>query len=308
MSCTRMFSTGMSSPEAISPKMTSAGLISLIVATVGRIEELDRLLANLDRQSHRDFEVIVVDQNPDHRLAPVLERHPALSLRRLRSERGLSRARNCGLAASRGDLIAIPDDDCWYPPELLASVAAWFRTHPEYGLLGTALRTDAGEPSGPRAPRAAMPCTRRNVWRCAVSTALFLRREVSGAVGGFNDQIGVGCQTAFQSGEETDYVLRALGRGFQMWYEPGLTVHHPALDSIERLRKTTYPSALGSGRVLRMHGYRWHEVGGHLMRSLGGAAVSLCRGELRRAEVYVRRASGQLVGYLASPEAGSRRA
>jgi hypothetical protein len=83
-----------------------------------------------------------------------------------------------------------------------------------------------------------------------------------------------------------------------MWYESSLIVHHPPLDSIERLKKTTYPFALGMGWVLRLHGYPLHQVGGHLLRSLGGAAVSLCQGDLGRSKVYVLRGTGQLLGYL----------
>jgi glycosyltransferase involved in cell wall biosynthesis len=281
-------------------------MISLIVATVGRVAELDRLLGSLEEQSYRDFEVIVVDQNPDDRLLPVLQRHAGLGvelrierrIEHLRSERGLSRARNVGLRAARGDILAVPDDDCWYPRNLLANVAGWFESHSGFGLLSTAVRSAEYQPCGPNSPEASCPCTKSNVWRCAVSTALFMRQSVAAAVGRFNENIGVGAASAYQSGEETDYVLRALEHGFQMWYEPSLTVHHPPLDSIERLKKTTYPFALGTGRVLRMHDYPLYEVSGHLMRSLGGAAVSFCRGDLERAQVYVVRGAGQLVGYL----------
>jgi glycosyltransferase involved in cell wall biosynthesis len=101
-------------------------MISLLVATLGRVDELNRLLASLENQD-AGFEVLVVDQNPDDRLAPVLAAHSRLAARHLRSERGLSRARNVGLRAAQGDLIAIPDDDCWYPAGLLARVEEWFR-------------------------------------------------------------------------------------------------------------------------------------------------------------------------------------
>jgi GT2 family glycosyltransferase len=273
-------------------------VISLIVATIHRVDELDRLLVSLEQQTTSDFEVIVVDQNPDDRVVRLLEAHHRLAIRHLRSARGLSRARNVGLSAACGELIAIPDDDCWYPPELLAAVAAWFDAHPRFGLLGTMVRTADNQPSGPRSPAASCRCTKSNVWSCAVSTALFMRRTVTDAVGGFNEDIGVGAASPYQSGEETDYVLRAFEHGFEMWYEPSLTVHHPPLDSVTRLRKTTYPFALGTGRVLRMHGYPLHEVGAHLARSFGGVAVSLCCGELNRAVVYALRGAGQLAGYI----------
>jgi len=276
-------------------------MISLIVATVNRVAEFDRLLCSLEEQSYRDFEVILVDQNPDDRLVPVLRRHARLATQHLRSERGLSRARNAGLRAAKGDILAIPDDDCWYPEHLLADVAGWFESHPAFGLLGTGLRNAKNKSSGPNLPPASCRCTKNNVWRCAISPAMFLRCPVAAAVGGFNEDIGVGAHSAYQSGEETDYVLRALEHGFQMWYESSLTVHHPPMHSIERLRKTTYPFALGTGCILRMHRYPLGQVGGHLIRSFGGAAVSLCRGDWDRAQVYVLRGAGQLVGYLSGP-------
>jgi glycosyltransferase involved in cell wall biosynthesis len=276
-------------------------MISLIVATLHRVPELDRLLASLEEQSCRDFEVIVVDQNPDNRLVPVLSRHPRLRIEHLRSERGLSRARNVGLQAASGDLVAIPDDDCWYPRNLLSSVVEWFASHPDFGLLSTALHNAEYKSSGPNLPPASCRCTKSNVWRCAISTAMFMQRTVTTAIGRFNEDIGVGARSAYQSGEETDYVLRALEQGFEMWYESSLTVHHPSLDSIERLRKTTYPFALGAGCVLRMHDYPLHELGAHVIRSLGGAAVSLCQGNLAKAQVYVLRGAGQLVGYVSAP-------
>ncbi len=272
-------------------------MISLIVATVNRVAEFDRLLCSLEEQSNRDFEVILVDQNPDDRLVPVLRRHARLAIQHLRSERGLSRARNVGLRVALGDILAIPDDDCWYPKHLLAEVAGWFELQTESGWLITAVRDADGRPGGPASSAGSRRCTRSNVWS-AVSTALFMRRSVSTAVGSFNENLGIGAASVYQSGEESDYLLRALEHGFGGWYEPALTVHHSPLGSIERLRKITYSYALGAGRVQRMHNYPLHWVGDQLIRSFGGFAVSLCRGDLARARVYVLRGAGQLVGYV----------
>jgi glycosyltransferase involved in cell wall biosynthesis len=45
---------------------------SLIVATIGRTAELRSLFESPAVQTHRDFEVIVVDQNPDDRVVQTL--------------------------------------------------------------------------------------------------------------------------------------------------------------------------------------------------------------------------------------------
>ena len=87
-----------------------------------------------------------------------------------------------------------------------------------------------------------------------------------------------------------------------MWYEPAFTVHHQDFHSLERMRKMTYPYALGSGYVLRLHGYSWREFGVQLVRSVGGAVFSLCKGNISMAEVYLMRAAGQLRGYCFGPK------
>jgi glycosyltransferase involved in cell wall biosynthesis len=275
-------------------------MISLIVATIERVSELDRLLTSLDAQSYRDFEVILIDQNTDARLTPVLRRHRGLAIRHLECERGLSRARNAGLRVATGEVICFPDDDCWYPASLLESVSGWLERNPDFDAVFTTMRSADNQPVGPRCPSGPVLVTKSNVWSF-ISPAGFLRRAVTDSVGHFREDIGVGANSPYQSGEESDYFLRGLALGFRMWYEPAFTVHHQDFRSLERMRKTTYPYALGSGYVLRLHGYSWREFGVHLVRSVGGAVFSLCQGNLSMAEVYWMRAAGQLRGYCLGP-------
>ena len=283
-------------------------MFSLIVSTLGRVTELDRLLASLDAQAYRDFEVIIVDQNPDDRLLPVLEGHPGLQIRHLRSRRGLSRGRNVGLRAAMGDMIAIPDDDCWYPEQLLATVNDWFGAHPQIDVLLCITRNAENKPMLPKWAPPPGPCVRENLWSCAVSIGMFWRRSVSDAVGFFNENLGVGAPTKFQSSEESDYGLRALQLGFRAWYEPQIFVYHAELQSVARLQRTSYGYALGSGYVARMHHYSLWFLTQTLTRSLGGAALYLCRGELNWAKVYWLRACGQFHGYMFGPREMNRTA
>ena len=91
--------------------------MSLVVATVGRTVELQRFLESMRTQTRRDFEIIVVDQNDDDRLVPILEQAKGwgLDIRHVRqSEKNLSRARNTGIRLAEGAIVAFPDDDCWY--------------------------------------------------------------------------------------------------------------------------------------------------------------------------------------------------
>ena len=57
----------------------------LVVATVGRVAEPERLLASLEAQTHRGFRLLLVDQNLDDRLAPLLDRPRSFEVVSLRS-------------------------------------------------------------------------------------------------------------------------------------------------------------------------------------------------------------------------------
>jgi glycosyltransferase involved in cell wall biosynthesis len=276
-------------------------MISLIIATLGRVDELERLLVSLDAQNYKQFEVLLVDQNEDDRLIPIVQQHPQLAVRRLRSPRGAARARNTGLKVACGAIVGFPDDDCWYPPTVLSSIVQWLDEHPEVDGISGTMRDDRGQAVGPRWLPEPADVSKENLWRTTIAVTAFLRRRVTDSVGFFREDIGVGAPTRYQSGEESDYFLRALALGFRMRYDPSFVVHHPNLHSIERLREKTYPYALGAGYVLRIHGYSWVDFAEYVVRSVGGAVVSLGKGDVSMSQVYLLRAAGQLRGYFWGP-------
>lgn len=278
-------------------------MISLVIPTVNRTVELERLLASLDRQTYKEFEIVVVDQNSDARVSAILEQYRNLKIRHLHAERGASRARNIGLLASSGSVCATPDDDCWYPPELLTLVGSWFTDHSDFDVLLTSVRDECGNIQGPgRRSRVGCACDKYNIWYNGIEFNAFWRRSVIDDVGAFDEFIGPGSETRLQAGEGTDLFLRALGSGHRIWYEPSMSVFHPSPGSIqERILKQTYPYALGTGYVLRKHHYSAYRLTKDFVAySFAGALVSMCRGDMHTTRVRLLRTLGMLVGY-ASP-------
>ena len=273
-------------------------MISLIVATINRVGELQRLLESLHWQTYRDFEVIVVDQNPDDRLNSLLEQNWGFNVARLRSGRGLSRARNVGLPHAKGEIIGFPDDDCWYPKNLLAQIMQAFAAHPESGVVFAILRDAQNQPIGPRWPVCPGHWTKKDVWLRGISPAGFLRREAADAIGCFNEKIGIGAAGAYQSGEDVDYFVRPLEKGWQIWYDPAVTVHHPPFHTLERILERSYSYALGGGYTLRVHGYPVGMLINMLVRSTAGVVVYLCKGDFKLSRSYLVRAAGLIRGYF----------
>ena len=96
----------------------------LIVATIGRVELLERLFISLSDQQHSSFRVVVVDQNGDGRLDDLVARYGnACHIEHLKVPAvGVSAARNVGLTRlADAELVAFPDDDCFYDPLTLAN-------------------------------------------------------------------------------------------------------------------------------------------------------------------------------------------
>ena len=269
----------------------------LVVATVGRTEELRSLLDSLEAQHYPQLRAIVVDQNEDERV-PALLADRQLELVHLRSAPGLSRARNAGLQEVAADLVAFPDDDCTYPPGLLERVAERFRAEPRLdGLTGRA-EDERGRSSAAWESDAAL-LTRDNLWNRANAATTFLRRGLVEGVGKFDENLGLGSGKRSSSGEETDYLVRAVSAGARIAYDPSLVVRHDVRedDSAVGLR-----DGKSLGYLLRKHGYPPRTVARMLVRPAGGTLVALARLDLPRARYYAASLRGRVAGY-----AGARR-
>jgi GT2 family glycosyltransferase len=269
----------------------------LVVATVDRVAELERLLASLEAQTHRDLRVLLVDQNEDDRLESILREERPFDLARLRSERGLSRARNAALGEISGDLVAFPDDDCVFAPGLLEQVGRRFASDPALdGLTGRAVdETGRSSRSWARDPKS---LTRENLWNRAISFTIFLRAPLVARVGHFDEQLGLGVATPWASGEEIDYLVRALDAGARIEYDPSLVVTHPDRRvSPTALRSLGNRDGASVGYILRKHGYPKRVVGRMLIRPVGGALVALARRDRAQAGFHLSTLRGRLLGY-----------
>jgi glycosyltransferase involved in cell wall biosynthesis len=283
---------------------TSALTIDLIMGTLGRTVEPRRFLESLAQQTWREARLIVVDQNPDDRLVSVIsEFESEIPILHLQSEAGLSRARNAGLHHVKADVVAFPDDDCWYPPDLLVRVTNVLAEHP---LLGGVHGRDVRRPRG-RDDLRPGAMTRYNMWGRVGSYMLFVRRRVVDAVGPFDEMLGLGSPGPWCGGEDLDYVLRCLNSGFSLHYDPTLLVHHSRKreSSSRPDPKDAYGYAMGMGRVLRTGRVPAWFAFYMCVRGFLGALVELGRLRPAHARFYWTAGRGRLRGWL-SPSLGSR--
>jgi len=97
----------------------SRSLVSVVIPTYNRAYCIERALDSVLRQTHQDFEIILVDDGSTDGTSELIARrygHDGRIRYILQQNAGVSAARNTGLRAVRGDFVALLDsDDVWKP-------------------------------------------------------------------------------------------------------------------------------------------------------------------------------------------------
>jgi len=195
--------------------------VSVVIPAFNAERDIGDALASVFRQSFSDFEVIVVDDgSPD---GPEMDGAVAPFGSRIRYirhtvNRGAAAARNSGLRAARGSLIAFLDaDDLWMPDFLRRQV--WFLdAHRDCGLVYCDAQISGESPLAGRRFMETAPSTGAVTLesliaqRCNIPlSTVVMRRKPAFDVGLFDE--------AIRRGQDYDLWLRLAPAGVSMCYQ-----------------------------------------------------------------------------------------
>lgn len=227
--------------------------ISLIMATINRKIEVEKMLISLKKQIYKNFEVIIVDQNKENFLGDIVKNFNDLDIKHIRiNKKGLSLARNIGLKYISGEIVGFPDDDCQYKDETLEEVNKFFYEYNTVeAVTGTIIR-NINQKKG----NEIVFVDKYSIWKRGISYTMFFRKNVIDKIGKFDEVLGVGSGTPFGSGEETDYMLRIIERKIPFCNTNKILVYHPdeKWDS-DTIHEKVYSYAKGRIYVLKKHKY-----------------------------------------------------
>jgi GT2 family glycosyltransferase len=258
--------TGPDDSSVVLPRVT------VVVPTIGaRLAELERCLDSLDKLSVPHVEVVLVD----NRRAPEGTELDELvcDRDRVRLVRepfpGISAARNAGVAAARGEIVAFTDDDVVVDPDWVTGLIARFDADPAVEMVaGLILPAELETPAqvwfenyygGFGAPRGTEPLSfsladgRRGVIEardpagsvvrtfsvygagaCGAGANMAFRRTWLEQHGGFDVRLGIG--TASKGGEDLAAIIAVLWSGGTVAFEPSAAVFHRHRESYQELR------------------------------------------------------------------------
>jgi GT2 family glycosyltransferase len=300
--------------------------LSVVVCTRDRPRELERCLRALRAQHLAPLEVVVVDNSEERSAQATCEAFA--DVRYVHEPRpGLSVARNAGVAASRGAVIAFTDDDVEVHSGWAAELARVFRAQPDIDavtglVLPSSLATPAqrffqfdmggfGSSFLPLRFDASFIDEQLThgpqVWRIGAGANMAFRRSVFDRVGLFDERLGAG---ASGCSEDSELWYRLLANGGCCLYEPRAAVfHHHRASWDDLLRQTrAYMKGHVSALVVQSdrHGHRSNvrrivvELPLYFLRVM---IAVLRRGSKERASVLAREMTGWAAGlqYLVRP-------
>ncbi|MGH9689645.1 MAG: glycosyltransferase [Candidatus Acidiferrales bacterium] len=207
--------------------------ITIIICTHNRANKLRRTLeAVLDLDfPAQDYEVIVVDNGSTDGTAQVCHDMEGRFRGRLQIIHepvpGAGRARNTGLHAARGSLIACLDDDIIPRQDWLRVIQNEFGADPDLAAISgrVELLNPADLPMTIRRQTDRIPFTSPgDAFVLFVGCNEVVRREVYTAIGFYDPDFGPGSR--WRSSDDSDFIYRAWKAGDKLIYVPSLFVYH----------------------------------------------------------------------------------
>ncbi|MCU0561375.1 MAG: glycosyltransferase [Desulfobacterales bacterium] len=167
--------------------------VSVIIPTYNRAWCLRQAVDSVLSQEYKAFEVIVVDDGSTDDTPRLLAEYAGRITVLRQANRGVSAARNAGIAAARAELIAFLDsDDLWLPAKL-ACQTGFFASHPEALICQTEelwVRNGRRVNPGKRHRKRGGMIFEPSLELCLVSpSAVMARRELFDRVGCFDEAL-----------------------------------------------------------------------------------------------------------------------
>jgi GT2 family glycosyltransferase len=224
--------------------------VSVIVCSYNGARTIKDTLDHLRRLDYPDYEVIVVDDGSRDATPAIAGRYDCRLIRTPNG--GLARARNTGLAAATGEIVAYIDDDAYPDPQWLRYLAAAFMSTshaavggPNIPPSGDGLVAEcvALAPGGP-VHVLLSDHEAEHIPGCNMA----FRRDRLQAIGGFDPQFHA-------AGDDVDVCWQLQERGWTLGFHPAAVVWHHRRNSV----RAYWKQQIGYGRAEAMLERKWPE-------------------------------------------------
>ena len=232
--------------------------VSVVVCTYNGSKTIRDCMEGLLAVDYPDFEVIVVDDGSTDGTAEIVRQYGFCVIST--KNQGLSSARNTGMKAATGEIIAYLDDDAYPDPDWLTYLAAAFIHSPHAAVGGPNIPPKGDGPiaecvaNAPGGPVHVLISDREaeHIPGCNMA----FRKAALQLIGGFDP--------AFRAaGDDVDVCWRLQEKGFTLGFSPAAVVWHHRRNSV----RAYWRQQIGYGKAEALLEKKWPEkynAAGHL--------------------------------------------
>lgn len=237
--------------------------VSVIVASYNGASTLPACLASLQRLNYPDYEVILVDDGSTDITPQIAARHPEIRYVRHAANQGLSAARNTGIEAATGELVAFTDADCRADEDWLYYVVGDLLNSAFIGMGGPNLlppedsAVAAAVMASPGGPAHVM-LTNRQAEHIPGCNMVFYKWALQ-EIGGFDPLFR-------RAGDDVDLCWRLQQSGFKLGFSPAGMVWHYRRSTVGAYLRQQSGYGEAEALLVRKHPEYFNSLGGSLWR------------------------------------------
>lgn len=256
-------------------------LVSLIMPTLNRYDDIELLMESLQRQTYKNFELIVVDQNDNNKVEEIVNKYKnKIKIQYKKSNKlGLSYNRNLGIDMAKGKVVGFPDDDCVYEDDTLEKVIKFFEANKEYRIYSCKTMDENKVDAFKKMHDGICEINSLNVLDTITSITFFVNYREDEYTR-FDEQLGVG--GSFGAGEEIDYILNLISMGYKGKYFGDDIIYHPAKKHSKSKEKYQRDFNYGRGfgalckkQIIYRKDYKFAKImASKLIRNVGGIILN----------------------------------
>jgi O-antigen biosynthesis protein len=203
--------------------------VSVIVCAYNAADTLEDCLSSIERQSYPDFEIILVNDGSKDRTSEIARAHARVRVIDTPNA-GLSAARNVGLAAATGEIVAYTDADTRVDRDWLTFLVQPMLTSEVVGSGGPNVVPPDDPPMAQCIARAPGGPTHvlldDRIAEHVPGCNMAFRRDALVAIGGFNPVF-------LRAGDDVDVCWRLQARGWKIGFASAALVWHHHRASIQ---------------------------------------------------------------------------
>ncbi|MCS0498053.1 glycosyltransferase family 2 protein [Protaetiibacter mangrovi] len=201
--------------------MPSPSELAVVVCSRERAEMLSAALVTIVAHTPREAEILVVDSAST--TSATIDVARAAGVRYVRTDtKGLSIARNVGLAATRRPYLVYTDDDCVAVERWTEGILERFADEAVGSVTGEMIDHTLADEVAPGEPRRYERVL--DGLDAGHGALMAFRRDVLVELGGFDEVLGAGRR--FAGAEDLDIFCRILDAGYAVVHDPSCVVHH----------------------------------------------------------------------------------